>query len=94
MSWDKRADDRRAIDSMMQDFLERGGKIVQCPPGSSEAVVYKKGSFKRRAAQKPTGTEGASPGDAAPSASAETGADNAASPPEGGAREAGAEGAD
>jgi hypothetical protein len=85
MSWDKRADDRRSIDSMMQEFLDKGGKIVQCPPGSSEAVVYKKGSFKRRAAQKPAETENAAAGEAA--------AGNAA-PAENPAGEARPEGAD
>ena len=46
-------EDIENLDAMTQEFLQNGGRIVQCPPGSSEAVVYKKGSFKRRQATKP-----------------------------------------
>jgi hypothetical protein len=53
MSADRRSEDRQNLDAMTQEFLQNGGRIVQCPPGSSEAVVYKKGSFKRRQATKP-----------------------------------------
>ncbi|HEV7369809.1 hypothetical protein [Arenibaculum sp.] len=61
MTADKRTSDRKQIDAMTRDFLEKGGKIVQCPPGASEEVVYKKNTFRRRA--KPAG-------DAAPAAPA------------------------
>lgn len=53
MTADKRSADRKQIDAMTRDFLAKGGKIVQCPPGASEEVVYKKNTFRRRA--KPAG---------------------------------------
>ncbi len=50
MTSDSRSADRKDIDSMTREFLAKGGKIVQCPPGSSDSVVYKKTSFRRRGA--------------------------------------------
>ena len=50
MTSDSRSADRKDIDSLTQEFLAKGGKIVQCPPGSSDSVVYKKTSFRRRGA--------------------------------------------
>jgi len=50
MTSDSRSADRKDIDSMTEEFLAKGGKIVQCPPGSSDSVVYKKTSFRRRGA--------------------------------------------
>lgn len=50
MTSDNRNADRNELDSMTREFLARGGKIVQCPPGSSDSVVYKRTSFRRRGA--------------------------------------------
>lgn len=50
MASDNRSADRNEIDSMTREFLAKGGKIVQCPPGSSDSVVYKRTSFRRRGA--------------------------------------------
>lgn len=50
MTSDNRSADRNELDSMTREFLARGGKIVQCPPGSSDSVVYKRTSFRRRGA--------------------------------------------
>ncbi|MBP2303466.1 hypothetical protein [Azospirillum picis] len=33
---------------MTKAYLEKGGTIVRCPPGASENVVYRRGSFRRR----------------------------------------------
>lgn len=66
MTADRRTADRKDLDALTREFLDKGGKIVQCPPGSSENVVYKRGSFKRRA---PSGTAAAGtdgPPEAAP----------------------------
>ncbi|CAO3452719.1 hypothetical protein [Azospirillum argentinense] len=77
MASDNRSADRNDLDSMTREFLAKGGKIVQCPPGSSDSVVYKRTSFRRRGAANATakdGTEGAAgtpPVDAAPAAAAE-----------------------
>ncbi len=72
MTADRRSEDRQNLEAMTHEFLQNGGRIVQCPPGSSEAVVYKKGSFKRRQAQKPeeNGAKVEAPTDAATSADA------------------------
>jgi hypothetical protein len=68
MTADKRSADRKQIDAMTRDFLAKGGRIVQCPPGASEEVVYKKNTFRRRARQAgetapaaPAGPDGAAP---------------------------------
>lgn len=50
MTAERRVADRKDLDDMTRDFLDKGGTIVKCPPGASENVVYKRGSFKRRAA--------------------------------------------
>lgn len=78
MASDNRSADRNDLDSMTREFLAKGGKIVQCPPGSSDSVVYKRTSFRRRGAANAAGkdgTEGAAgtpptdaPADAAPAA--------------------------
>lgn len=80
MASDNRSADRNDLDSMTREFLAKGGKIVQCPPGSSDSVVYKRTSFRRRGAANAAGkdgTEGAAgtpptdaPADAAPAAAA------------------------
>ena len=57
MASDNRNADRNEIDSMTREFLARGGKIVQCPPGSSDSVVYKRTSFRRRGAPAAAGKE-------------------------------------
>ena len=67
MTSDSRSADRKDIDSMTRELLAKGGKIVQCPPGSSDSVVYKKTSFRRRGA--PNAANNAAP-DAAPDAEA------------------------
>lgn len=63
--WDLDAQD---LADMTRAFLAKGGNIVQCPPGASENVVYRKGGFRRRnpneaktAAEKPAdgATQGA-----------------------------------
>ncbi|MBB3266042.1 hypothetical protein FHW79_003675 [Azospirillum sp. OGB3] len=79
MASDNRSADRNDLDSMTREFLAKGGKIVQCPPGSSDSVVYKRTSFRRRGAANAAGKEGADgtaagapPADAAPAASPET----------------------
>lgn len=48
MTADNRSVDRKDLDAMTREFLDKGGKIVQCPPGSSDSVVYRKNSFRRR----------------------------------------------
>ncbi|AWU93705.1 hypothetical protein [Azospirillum ramasamyi] len=54
MAYDHRSNDPRDLDAqdlaeMTRNFLAKGGNIVQCPPGASENVVYRKGGFRRRA---------------------------------------------
>ncbi|MFX8723604.1 hypothetical protein ABTM71_19255, partial [Acinetobacter baumannii] len=52
--------------AMTSEFLAKGGKIVHCPPGGSEEVVYKKGSCNRRPAASAAGrTAGVARGPAA-----------------------------
>ncbi|ANC91447.1 hypothetical protein A6A40_05760 [Azospirillum humicireducens] len=53
MAYDHRSNDPRDLDAqdlaeMTRNFLAKGGSIVQCPPGASENVVYRKGGFRRR----------------------------------------------
>lgn len=53
MAYDHRSNDPRDLDAqdladMTRAFLAKGGNIVQCPPGASENVVYRKGGFRRR----------------------------------------------
>jgi hypothetical protein len=53
MAYDHRSNDSRDLDAqdladMTRAFLAKGGNIVQCPPGASENVVYRKGGFRRR----------------------------------------------
>lgn len=48
MASEKRSADRKDLDTMTRDFLSKGGQIVRCPPGPSENVVTKHGSFRRR----------------------------------------------
>ncbi|CAO3423087.1 hypothetical protein [Azospirillum endophyticum] len=83
-----RSNDSRDLDAqdladMTRAFLAKGGNIVQCPPGASENVVYRKGGFRRRnpndvktAAEKPAdASAGANPADAnsaAPAAATES----------------------
>lgn len=50
MTDDNRSADRNDLDAMTREFLEKGGKILQCAPGSSDNVVYRKGTFRRRPA--------------------------------------------
>lgn len=57
MASDNRSADRNEIDSMTREFLAKGGKIVQCPPGSSDTVVYKRTSFRRRGAPSAAGKD-------------------------------------
>ncbi|TWA74649.1 hypothetical protein FBZ82_101665 [Azospirillum brasilense] len=77
MASDNRSADRNDLDSMTREFLAKGGKIVQCPPGSSDSVVYKRTSFRRRGAANAAGKDGAEgaagtpPADAAPAAAPE-----------------------
>ena len=59
MTSDNRSADRNELDSMTREFLAKGGKIVQCPPGSSDSVVYKRTSFRRRGAASAAGKDGA-----------------------------------
>lgn len=71
MAYDHRSNDPRDLDAqdlaeMTRNFLAKGGNIVQCPPGASENVVYRKGGFRRRtpndtkaAAEKPAETNSA-----------------------------------
>ncbi len=60
MTDDNRSADRQDLDAMTREFLAKGGKIVQCAPGSSDNVVYRKGTFRRRpAGDGKTGTPGA-----------------------------------
>ncbi|PWC77542.1 hypothetical protein [Azospirillum sp. TSH64] len=74
-----RSNDPRDLDAqdladMTRAFLAKGGNIVQCPPGASENVVYRKGGFRRRnpneaktAAEKPAdGATEAKPTEATP----------------------------
>ncbi|CAO3444821.1 hypothetical protein [Azospirillum largimobile] len=82
MAYDHRSNDPRDLDAqdlaeMTRNFLAKGGNIVQCPPGASENVVYRKGGFRRRtpndtkaAADKPADTNTAEAGskDAGPAA--------------------------
>lgn len=78
---DNRSADRQDLESLTREFLAKGGKIVQCPPGSSDNVVYKKGNFRRRppadAAARTAAEAGPAPvagdGAAAPSAPAADG---------------------
>lgn len=76
MTSDNRNADRNELDSMTREFLAKGGKIVQCPPGSSDSVVYKRTSFRRRgapaAADKGDGAGNAAAPDAAASGAAAT----------------------
>ncbi|MBY6263358.1 hypothetical protein EI613_15750 [Azospirillum sp. 412522] len=79
-----RSNDSRDLDAqdladMTRAFLAKGGNIVQCPPGASENVVYRKGGFRRRnpndvktAAEKPAGTGPADTSSAAPAAATES----------------------
>lgn len=30
------------------EYLATGGKVTKCPPGPSEGVVYRRGTFARR----------------------------------------------
>lgn len=53
MADDNRSNDPRDLDAqdlaeMTRAFLAKGGSIVQCAPGASENVVYRKGGFRRR----------------------------------------------
>ncbi|MBP2294516.1 hypothetical protein [Azospirillum rugosum] len=85
MASDNRSADRNEIDSMTREFLAKGGKIVQCPPGSSDSVVYKRTSFRRRGAPAAGKDEAAgapaAPNGEAPAGDASTGdASNAAAP--------------
>ncbi|SMH51916.1 hypothetical protein [Azospirillum agricola] len=50
MADDNRSADRQDLDAMTREFLAKGGKIMQCAPGSSDNVVYRKGTFRRRPA--------------------------------------------
>lgn len=50
MTDDNRSTNRQDLDAMTRQFLEKGGKILQCAPGSSDNVVYRKGTFRRRPA--------------------------------------------
>ncbi len=50
MTDDNRSSDRQDLDAMTREFLAKGGKILQCAPGSSDNVVYRKGTFRRRPA--------------------------------------------
>ena len=59
MTSDNRSADRNELDSMTREFLAKGGKIVHCPPGSSDSVVYKRTSFRRRGAASAAGKDGA-----------------------------------
>ncbi|WP_244433816.1 hypothetical protein [Azospirillum sp. B506] len=73
MAYDHRSNDPRDLDAqdlaeMTRAFLAKGGNIVQCPPGASENVVYRKGGFRRRTpndakttAEKPADTTAAAP---------------------------------
>ncbi|MCP1609022.1 hypothetical protein J2848_000658 [Azospirillum lipoferum] len=73
MAYDHRSNDPRDLDAqdlaeMTRAFLAKGGNIVQCPPGASENVVYRKGGFRRRnpndakpAGEKPADTTAAAP---------------------------------
>lgn len=72
MTDDNRSADRNDLDAMTREFLERGGKIMQCAPGSSDNVVYRKGTFRRRPANygKPDAAAGAMPPTAPPQAMA------------------------
>ncbi|HEY0837889.1 MAG TPA: hypothetical protein VGE72_28495 [Azospirillum sp.] len=66
MAVDRRNVDKNDLDAMTRDYLSKGGKIVQCPPGSSENVVYKRNSFRRRPGSANGNTEGAPPAEGAP----------------------------
>lgn len=68
MTADNRSVDRKDLDAMTREFLDKGGKIVQCPPGSSDSVVYRKSSFRRR----PGNGNGNGNGEAKPDAAAAT----------------------
>jgi hypothetical protein len=65
MAVDRRNVDRNDLDAMTRDYLAKGGKIVQCPPGSSENVVYKRNSFRRRPGGANGNAEGPPPAGAA-----------------------------
>lgn len=84
MTGDRRTADRKDLDAMTRAFLDKGGQIVQCPPGSSENVVYKRGSFKRRA-QNAAGANGAAPNGAAPDGAGPNGAAPDGAAPDGAA---------
>ncbi|MCW2243758.1 hypothetical protein [Azospirillum canadense] len=73
MASDNRNADRNELDSMTREFLAKGGKIVQCPPGSSDTVVYKRTSFRRRGAPSAAGKDEAAGAAAAPSGEASAG---------------------
>ncbi len=73
MASDNRNADRNEIDSMTREFLAKGGKIVQCPPGSSDTVVYKRTSFRRRGAPSAAGKDEAAGTAAAPNGEASAG---------------------
>lgn len=32
----------------MAEYLAGGGKVTKCPPGPSEGIVYRRGTFARR----------------------------------------------
>lgn len=77
MAVDRRNVDRNDLDAMTRDYLAKGGKIVQCPPGSSENVVYKRNSFRRRPGSANGNAEGQPPVEGTPP----TGAAPAEPPP-------------
>lgn len=52
MSSDSRAHERQGLDAMTREFLEKGGSIQHCPPGASESVVYRRGTFRKRSADR------------------------------------------
>lgn len=66
MASEKRSADRKDLDTMTRDFLSKGGQIVRCPPGPSENVVTKHGSFRRRNTQNQNQAKPAEPVAAAP----------------------------
>ena len=89
MASDNRSADRNEIDSMTREFLAKGGKIVQCPPGSSDTVVYKRTSFRRRGAPSAAGKDEAAASPAAANGEAPANAP-ASVAPDGNASNAGA----
>lgn len=48
------------------DFLATGGKVTKCPPGPSEGVVYRRGSFARRRPEDKPHSPAAAPAASAP----------------------------